>query len=123
MKSIAMLLFFALGTVLAEPQNTEENPPTTDQCTADLHAWYSTRARDAQKLRAADLQLRITVMSACKGMAIAGLPEYKALADDAIKYDTLTGTYDHAYCKRLFNFIKRHGELARFVKEDAAGKR
>jgi hypothetical protein len=39
MKSIAILLVFALGTPLIQRQNPPVNLPTAEQCTADLHAW------------------------------------------------------------------------------------
>jgi hypothetical protein len=62
-------------------------------------------------------------MSACKGFAVTNLPDYKPLADDFLKFDTLMGTYERSYTLRLFHFIQRHGELAQFAKEDTAGKR
>jgi len=123
MKNFALLLVFALGTPLIQPQNLPGNLPEAEQCTANLHAWYPNRQADAKKLLAPELQVRIAEMSACKGFAVSNLPEHKPLADDFLKFDTLMGTYEESYTLRLFHFIKRHGELARFSKEDAAGLR
>ena len=123
MKNLALLLVFAMGTPFTQPQNPSENLPTAEQCTANLHAWYPNRQADAKKLLAPELQVRIAEISACKGFAVSNLPEHKPLADDFLKFDTLMGTYEESYTLRLFHFIKRHGELARFSKEDAAGLR
>jgi len=123
MKNLALLLIFALSTPLIQPRTPPENAPTADQCTAHLHAWYPNRQADAKKLLAPELQVRIAEMSACKGFAASNLPEHKPLTDDFLKLDTLMGTYEESYTLRLFHFIKRHGELARFSKEDMAGLR
>ncbi|HKS80590.1 MAG TPA: hypothetical protein VJR23_03725 [Candidatus Acidoferrales bacterium] len=123
MKKIALLSLLFASAVFAQSQSTSQTLPTPEQCTANLHAWYPNRQTDAKELHADELETRVAQMAACSGMASGALAEYKTLVDDAAEYERLVDTYEHSYAQRLFHFIQRHGELAEFAKEDAAGKR
>ena len=70
MNKIVFLLLVFTSVSLAQVQSTQDIRPTPEQCTADLHAWCSTRLTDAKSLPYHEIETRIGDLTACEGEAI-----------------------------------------------------
>jgi len=140
---IAGAAYIALASVQAQTPRafppaqtvTFQSPktaPTIEQCTADATAWYSKdadRAYDAgrteflnrgvpnpsewSKISAHEVYVRMTEFQAC-------MRAYPDTSDEFRKY---AYRYYGLLADRSIDYLGRHGELEKFMKEDADGLR
>jgi hypothetical protein len=118
MKTTLLLLALCIP-VLAQ------DAPTIQQCRADFAMWQ-VKSTNFDSLSTADMMHRGEVMSLCGMTGKTQRAANMTTLDEAIEIGQWIGlesSYELRIMTRMLNYIKRHGQLEQFWKEDAAGLR
>jgi superfamily II RNA helicase len=122
---IATLLLIAMWVVPIAAQDA----PTIQQCRADVEMWKP-KSSDYQSfydaLSTSELMHRAKLLTVCGIVAANERTGQLVTLDEAIQigaWSDLQGMYALQWANRAMSYIKRHGELEQFWKEDTGGQR
>ena len=116
-------IVFCAVTALAQ------DAPTLQQCRANYAMWLSPHENSEAYFDAIsmpDIMHRSKVLLQCGIVGATQRPGNMVTLEDAIeigKWSDLEGLYESHGLTRVLSFVKRHGELDQFWKEDKAGQR
>jgi hypothetical protein len=115
---IAVVFLLSAGAVSAQDLPT----PTLEQCRANYAMWHGA---DLKTFVYSVLLHRGQIMSACAVVAASQHGNAKTREDfeESVGFSDLAYSYCLEIGARYTNYLARHNEVDRFIKEEAAGQR